>query len=134
MSSKKKVDIDATFTLFDTHLVEVAILTPTAKTFTKKAQERQGGAAVREDSKTNKYRNYASAAEAKFVPFVMKSFGTIGKQALQFIDNIVIHAYDAAPNLFSIAAFRREIINSLSTTLQIANAKVIRALLKKLFV
>ena len=134
LSSKKKVDIDATFPLFDTHLVEVAVMTPTAKTFLKKAQEKQGGAAVREDSKTNKYQKSASAADATFVPFVMESFGTIGKQALKFIDNIVIHAYDVAPDLFSLAALRREIIDSLSTTLQIANAKVIRALLKKLFV
>jgi hypothetical protein len=47
----------------------------------------------RETSKHTKYDDYATSAHASFVPFVLETYGRLGKEALAFIDLLISESF-----------------------------------------
>ena len=127
-------DIDVTFPCYDTELVDVRLTTPTCGSYVALGQSSLGVASFHERRKERDYKSEVDRLHISFTPFVLETFGAIADKASAFIDRIVDNAVDAAPTLFSRDAFRSDIVNELSITLQIGNANVIRKMLKRHFV
>ena len=106
-------------------LLDVSVTHPSAPSYLRQAALKNGSAAVlRERAKTAEYKEYAVQARATFVPFVMESHGTWGKQARLFIDRMGTEAEAFSGQ--SASSFRSYARSVLSMTLQLGNARLIQ--------
>ena len=77
-----------------TVLVDVSGTHPHCASYRVKAIRDPGSAVVgRETTKHTKYDAYATSARAGFVPFVLDTYGRLGKEALAFIDLIISESF-----------------------------------------
>jgi hypothetical protein len=78
----------------------------------------------RANAKTKKYKAREDSLGRDFVPFVLSSFGTFHKDALNLLDKIAAHA--RARNLtWCKHAFRKQAIRKLLYTLHLGNSAVL---------
>ena len=66
----------------------LAKLSPSLISFQHTSQDSQSAIERRAASKTSKYRQHCAALGARFIPFILDSYGSIGVEALRFIDVI----------------------------------------------
>ena len=81
----------------------------------------------RESSKIGKYALHAKNANSSFVPFIIDCFGSLGKRAMQLIDEIAEESLaldlgSPPPDFFSKTAF----LSALSRSWQLGNANILR--------
>ncbi|MCP3676438.1 MAG: hypothetical protein GY721_02275 [Deltaproteobacteria bacterium] len=101
------------------HLLDVSVTHPSAQTYMAAAQRPYGAAKLRERSKTKKYGNLAAKEGSEFTPFVLETFGAIGKRAREFIAKLAIQAEELGEDRKDFAA---NIVQTLSVALQRGNA------------
>jgi len=71
---------------FHTTMVDISVTHPCAATYVHQAAQRPLSAATRrERNKINRYMEAARARGARFLPFVMESYGAFGKEADKFV-------------------------------------------------
>lgn len=77
-----------------TLLFDVSGLHPAAPSY-RRSNELKAGASIltRQNTKNNKYRTYANNLGAKFVPFVLDTFGWLGEPALRLVKEIENDAF-----------------------------------------
>jgi hypothetical protein len=73
------------------YMIDVSVINPTSLGYENKAK---GKAAAREQQKINKYGKLAQAERCQFVPFVVETYGTVGKHALSFLRALAAEAGD----------------------------------------
>jgi hypothetical protein len=61
-------------------MIDVSVITPTCESYIRNGKQGKH-AADREKQKTDKYDAFARALGYRFVPFVLESYGRVGKQA-----------------------------------------------------
>jgi len=91
----RRTDIEA---ILDSHhiLVDVSVITPTSSSAILRGAASQQLAAARATSKLKiqKHRENATILQAKFVPFVMESFGGLSPECRHFLSSLVYYAVD----------------------------------------
>jgi len=86
----KRPDAQVNFSRGNT-MIDVSITHPSAPSLCRSAAARPLAAAKRrENLKECKYSSIARDEECQFVPFVMESYGSLGKQAFKFLKKSVI--------------------------------------------
>jgi hypothetical protein len=75
------------------YLVDVTIRNPTCPSNVNKAsRESLAVAAAAERQKVNKYKDVAEFHDATFIPFVLESYGGLGKAANNFLNDLIATA------------------------------------------
>ena len=107
-----------------TALIDVSGTHPHAATYRVNAV-RSTGATVRtrEAYKRNKYNAYAESAGADFVPFVLDTYGYIGKEGLDFVDRIISQSSLASPSAYAMT--KTELLDELRVTWQRHNGLIV---------
>lgn len=76
------------------YLLDITIVSPTAPSHLSHSQKLLGQAEAAEKSKINKYEEISEDQHAIFVPFVIETYGGIGKRAQEFLNELSIFAID----------------------------------------
>ena len=87
--SQKRMDIVVTLPTGVVWL-DVSVVNPLVKSYLDDTNHMK----TREKQKIAKYSTHASGANARFVPFIVDTFGAIGKQAAEFLKLIAQKAWD----------------------------------------
>lgn len=119
----KRPDLSVAF-LNDQTYIDVSVTHPLAPSYVGQAALKHGYAAARrEQEKIEEYKTYAAQQHAVFVPFVLESLGTLGKQARRYIDKLgdAAEAYSGE----AAASFRARARSIISMTLQLGNARLV---------
>ena len=100
-----------------TALIDVSGTHPHAASYRVNAVRGTGATVrAREVSKHRKYDAYAESAGAAFVPFVIDTYGYIGKEGLTFVDRIVSQSSLASPSAYAMT--KAELLDELRVTWQ----------------
>ena len=76
------------------YLIDVTIVNPTAPSNLVHAQRMLGAATEAEKRKIRKYDELSSQQNYTFIPFVIETYGGIGKKAQTFLDALSVFAHD----------------------------------------
>jgi hypothetical protein len=76
------------------YLLDVTIVHPTAPSNISHSQKLLGQADVAERLKINKYEELSQNQNAIFIPFVIETYGGLGKKAQDFLNELSIFAID----------------------------------------
>ena len=88
------------------------------------SKEATSAAAVMERAKIDKYRNYARAINAEFIPFILESHGAMGSGAKEVLQRLADHAgkMRGSPGEVISDVFIKRARRIISITLQRGNA------------
>ena len=78
------------------YLLDITIVSPTAPSNLSHSQKLLGQAEAAEKLKINKYEELSQDQHAIFVPFVIETYGGLGKKAQEFLNELSIFAIDHA--------------------------------------
>ena len=115
----------------ETVLVDLSGTHPLSPSLITSQHTSQSAIERREASKTSKYRQHCAALGARFIPFILDSYGSIGVEALRFIDVIESEAPLLGiqdPLRISKASF----LSSLSHQWQSDNAAIVKQWLREI--
>lgn len=103
-------------------MIDASITHPSAPSLCRSAAARPLAAAKRREKlKESKYSTIARDEECQFVPFVMESYGSFGKQAFKFLKEVSYHSNDTS--LLPVTTI--QMVRALSICLQTGNAFVL---------
>ena len=123
-SERLRPDLDITFP-DQSLMVDVAVTHPAAPS--RNSTNPLAAAGVAEQAKFAKYQELASKRAATFLPFVLESYGAIGRHSQQVLKILQVAAANSAAALPSGAgSFRDHAVRCLSMALQKGNALVAR--------
>ncbi len=108
------------FSSAGTH-IDVAVVHPSATSYLSYGRKPLGTTARHENLKSNTYLQQATAEGARFYPFVLESYGAVGKFARQFIGLLVDEALGNGITSINGLKVSDFILRSLSVTLQSGN-------------
>jgi hypothetical protein len=74
------------------YFIDVTIISPTNPSNLSYGLKLLGAAAYKEKMKQNKYAKLSNEAGASFIPFVIESYGGLGKQAKKFIETLGVYS------------------------------------------
>ena len=115
----------------ETVLVDLSGTHPLSPSLISSQNTSQSAIERRAASKTSKYRQHCAALGARFIPFILDSYGSIGVEALRFIDVIESEAPLLGiqdPLRISKASF----LSSLSHQWQSDNAAIVKQWLREI--
>lgn len=102
-------------------MIDASITHPSAPSLCRPAAARPLAAAQRREKlKESKYSAIARDEECQFVPFVMESYGSLGKQAFKFLKEVSYHS-----NISLLPVTTIQMVRALSVCLQTGNAFVL---------
>jgi hypothetical protein len=78
------------------YLLDITIVHPTAPSNLNHSQKLLGQAEVSEKLKINKYDEISQEQHCIFIPFVIETYGGLGKKAQDFLNELSIFAIDHA--------------------------------------
>ena len=82
--------------LLKNYLLDITIVHPTAPSNLNHSQKLLGQAEVSEKLKINKYDEISQEQHCIFIPFVIETYGGLGKKAQDFLNELSIFAIDHA--------------------------------------
>lgn len=105
-----------------TSFVDVSVVHPAAPSYVKQSHRPLFSATTREKQKDGLYLQRATAQGASFFPFVVESFGAIGKKAQTFISKLRDEALANGVTDIEGLPVKSFLTRSLSFSLQLGNA------------
>ena len=106
-------------------LIDVSVVHPAAPTYAQNSHVPLFSAASRERDKATKFKTLALAEEARFIPFVLETFGAWGRQAIKLITDLTSLLSEHKGLAFSSPDARGEMVRILAVALQSGNARVL---------
>ena len=109
------------------YIVDVAIVHPTAASYLKVSTKQFAISDAKAVDKIRKYSSLTGKNNAKFIPFIVETYGGIHSTALEFIETISIAAGENTFSLHTSNEIYHMLTNSIACAVQIGNANACQA-------